>query len=224
MTLTQGHMSKVKVTHSQNPCTCHNSSLPSWTWIIFHNCCPQPKGASWAWPTWPSHISKVKVTVYTYPKTVCRPKLITTNLDLDNISHNCCPWHKDVRVISLTQGHISRSRSQCTHTGNPCLDHNSSLLSWIWVIFHILIAHDRRVCHDLDPWTYLLCQGHSAHIPNIVAAFRGMHVSPSKHSYAGLPRKCDYWTDSQMDRQTPDKEIPMCRYALQATQKSVYSS
>ena len=27
---------------------------------------------------------------------------------------------------------------------------------------------------------------------NIVAAFRGMHVSPAKHSYAWLPRKCDY--------------------------------
>ena len=50
---------------------------------------------------------------------------------------------------------------------------------------------------------------------NIVAAFLGMHASPAKHSYAGLPRKCDYRTD----RQTPDKVIPMCRYASQATQK-----
>ena len=51
---------------------------------------------------------------------------------------------------------------------------------------------------------------------NIVPAFRGMHVSPAKRSYAWLPRKCDYRTD----RQTPDKVIPMCRFALQATQKS----
>ena len=29
----------------------------------------------------------------------------------------------------------------------------------------------------------------------IVAAFRGMHVSPAKHSYAWLPRKCYYRTD-----------------------------
>ena len=35
---------------------------------------------------------------------------------------------------------------------------------------------------------------------NIVAAFRGMHVSPAKHSYAWLPRKCDYRTDTQTDR------------------------
>ena len=60
-------------------------------------------------------------------------------------------------------------------------------------------------------------------LTNIVAAFRGMQVSPGKHSYAWLPRKCDYRTDArthgQTDRQTPDKVIPMCRYALQATQK-----
>ena len=53
----------------------------------------------------------------------------------------------------------------------------------------------------------------------IVAAFQGMHVSPEKHSYAWLPRKCDYRTDRRTDRQTPDKVISMCRYASQATQK-----
>ena len=50
-----------------------------------------------------------------------------------------------------------------------------------------------------------------------------MHVSPVKHSYAWLPRKCDYRTDrqdTQTGRQTPDKVIPMCCYALQAIQKS----
>ena len=44
-----------------------------------------------------------------------------------------------------------------------------------------------------------------------------MHVSPAKHSYAWLPRKCDYRTV----RQTPDKVIPMCRYASQATQRCI---
>ena len=56
---------------------------------------------------------------------------------------------------------------------------------------------------------------------NIVAAFRGMHVSPAKHSYAWLPRKCDYRTDTRRtDRHMPEKVIPMCRYASQVTQKS----
>ena len=48
--------------------------------------------------------------------------------------------------------------------------------------------------------------------PKIVAAFRGMHVSPAKHSYGCV-------TDGRTDRQTTDKVIPMCRYASQATQK-----
>ena len=54
---------------------------------------------------------------------------------------------------------------------------------------------------------------------NIVAAFWGMHVSPAKHSYAGLPRKRDYRTDRHTDRQTPDKVIPMCHHVSQVTQK-----
>ena len=49
----------------------------------------------------------------------------------------------------------------------------------------------------------------------IVAAFRGMHVSPAKHSSASV-------TDRQTDGQTTDKVIPMCRYALQATQKRLF--
>ena len=56
-----------------------------------------------------------------------------------------------------------------------------------------------------------------------MAAFRGMHVSPAKHSYAWLSRKCDYRTDrhTHTHRQTPDKVIPMCRYASQATQQVI---
>ena len=62
----------------------------------------------------------------------------------------------------------------------------------------------------------------------IVAAFRGMHVSPAKHSYASVTdrrtdgrtdRRTDRQTDGRTDGQTTDKVIPMCRYASQATQK-----
>ena len=50
---------------------------------------------------------------------------------------------------------------------------------WIW-------SHDsRQVCLTMN-----------RKILNIVAGFRRMHVSPTKHSYAWLPRKCDYRTDS----------------------------
>ena len=59
-----------------------------------------------------------------------------------------------------------------------------------------------------------------------MAAFRGMHVSPAKHSYAWLPlenvttERTHRQTDGRTDRQTPDKVIPMYRYASQATLKS----
>ena len=60
-----------------------------------------------------------------------------------------------------------------------------------------------------------------------MAAFRGMHVSPAKHSSASVTDgHTDKWTDGQTDRQTDrrtdrqttDKAIPMCRHASQATQ------
>ena len=48
----------------------------------------------------------------------------------------------------------------------------------------------------------------------IVAAFRGMHVSPAKHSYAWLSRKFDYWTDrhthTQTDAGQSDPYVPLC--------------
>ena len=56
-------------------------------------------------------------------------------------------------------------------------------------------------------------------IIKIVAAFRGMHVSPAKHSFASVT---DGQTDRRTDGQTTDKVIPMCRYASQATQKTVF--
>ena len=54
----------------------------------------------------------------------------------------------------------------------------------------------------------------------IVAAFRGMHLLPAKHSYASVTDgQTDGQTDGRTDGQTTDKVIPMCRYASQATQK-----
>ena len=46
---------------------------------------------------------------------------------------------------------------------------------------------------------------------NIVAAFWGMHVSPAKHSYAWLPRKCDYRTDrhTHADAGQSDPYVPL---------------
>ena len=60
-----------------------------------------------------------------------------------------------------------------------------------------------------------MLQWDRAYYYKIVAEFRGMHVSPAKHSSASVT---DGPTDRRTDRQTTDKVIPMCRYASQATQ------
>ena len=63
-----------------------------------------------------------------------------------------------------------------------------------------------------------------------MAAFRGLHVLPAKHSYAWLltslttgqtDGRTDGRTNGWTDKQTPEKVIPMCRYASQATQKEI---
>ena len=51
-----------------------------------------------------------------------------------------------------------------------------------------------------------------------MAAYRGMHMSPAKHSYAWLPKvwlpKCDYQTDRQTHTETDagqsDSYVPLC--------------
>ena len=37
-----------------------------------------------------------------------------------------------------------------------------------------------------------------------------LHVSPEKHSYAWLPRKCDYQTDRQTDARQSDPYMLLC--------------
>ena len=52
-----------------------------------------------------------------------------------------------------------------------------------------------------------------------MATFKGMHGSPAKHQWR--VKLNTVTPDKHKDRQTPDKVIPMCRYALHgiATQK-----
>ena len=86
-------------------------------------------------------------------------KLLTVMLDLDNISHNCCPWTK---VIS------PRSRSLYPQSHNPRPGHNSLLSCRIWIIFHKIVVlelvHDPKMCHELDRRSYVQGQGHNAYI------------------------------------------------------------
>ena len=102
-------------------------------------------------------------------------------LDLDNISHNCCPWPKSVswlwpKVIS------PRARLQYTYIENLNPGHDSLLQNWIWIIFHTLIVHDPRVCHDLHLHCKVIspmlrsqcthtqnpCLGHNSSLPSLI--------------------------------------------------------
>ena len=82
-----------------------------------------------------------------------------------------------------------------------------------------IILHKSKYCRQTTVSFYWNWQNLAISCKNIVAAFHKMHISPAKHSYVWLPRKCDYRTDAQTHGQTPDKVIPKCRFASQATQK-----
>ena len=100
----------------------------------------------------------------------------------------------------------------------------ATYLSEVWVTIGELTVQVWLLYHQLIFEYFTLNLSRTEWWINIVVAFQGMHVSPVKHSYAWLPRKCEYWTDRHRwtDRQTPDKVIPMCRYASLATQKDRY--
>ena len=132
----------------------HNFLSPYPIWIIFHTIVVHDQGCVM------TLISKVKVTVNTYPKSVSRQQLLTAKLGLDNISHNCCPCPKGMswpwpKVIS------PRSRSQCIHVYNEnlCLGHNSSLPCWIWIIFTQL---HKCMCLNVYDWPAWL--GRTRHV------------------------------------------------------------
>ena len=63
---------------------------------------------------------------------------------------------------------------------------------------------------------------------NIVAAFPGMHVSPAKHGYVWLPRKCDYQTDTRTDGWTDRRQTKwsLCdtMFRLAKTQSDIIMS
>ena len=118
MTLTKGHISKVKVTVHTYPKIlvraitphCQVGSVKYFTHILSMT-------EECVITLTQRHISEVKVTVHTYPKSMSGQYLLFAKLGLDNISHNCCPGPKGVswpwpKVIS------PRSWSQCTHNPN----------------------------------------------------------------------------------------------------------
>ena len=74
-----------------------------------------------------------------------------------------------------------RSIPQCTYTQNPSPSHNSLLLCFIWKIFHTIVINSPRVCHDIEPRSYLLGQIHSAHIVTL----RVLAITPHFYIWYG---------------------------------------
>ena len=70
------------------------------------------------------------------------------------------------------------------------------------------------------------CSKTEMHV-NIVAAVKGIHmcrlrnIAMRDYLKSVTTGQTDTGTDRRTDRQTPDKVIPMCPYASQATQKLV---
>ena len=75
---------QVKVYTYPKPCLWYNSSLPCWLLITFHT------NIWWPW----LRVIIAKVKVYTWQKFVYGPLSFTDDLDWDDTSHNCCPWHR----------------------------------------------------------------------------------------------------------------------------------
>ena len=101
--------------------------------------------------------------------------------------------------------------------------------AWIvlcaWSVIHVYLLLVLYTLPFVEIQALLnLCHMLHIYIHKIVAAFRGMHVSPAKHSYGSVTEGgTDGQTDRQTDRQTDKRRtkwslcVPMCRYASQAT-------
>ena len=88
----------------------------------------------------------------------------------------------------------------------PCHKYklNGVFLRWNgFLLFHGIQAHYNKV-QTSSAYSNMTISLYK----NKVAAFRGMHVSPAKHSYAWLPRR--YRTDGQTDAGQSDPYVPLC--------------
>ena len=88
------------------------------------------------------HISKVKVTVHTYPKPCPGHNSSLPCSILIIIYHTIVSWTwiRPFRVIS------QRSRSQFTHGENLFPDHYHSLVTWMGMILHSCCPWPRGCC------------------------------------------------------------------------------
>ena len=104
-----------------------------------------------------------------------------------------------ISIRNLTHNHPkTQDLSKVTNCNTFWGEMKNAILFQILQI--LIIPHNLALfeCPSLLYWFH----HQTLNIKNIVTAFRGMHVSPAKHSYAWLPRKRDYGTDARTHRQT----------------------
>ena len=107
----------------------------------------------------------------------------------------CCPkpvkkYHEYVQ--NLARAHGGSQTQTASFLGGSWFENKlvQNEAAWVSVL-------SDEVCYDCTVSCW------DEHWINIVAAFRGMHESPAKHSSAWLPRKCDYRTDRRRTRWSP---------------------
>ena len=143
MALTQGPISKVNANIAKiHVWAINNSSLPCWILLSMTQGCVMTLTQG--------HIFKFKVTVQTNPISVSW-LYITPHCHVGscNISHNCCPWLKDVSWSS-TMIIPPRSRSQYTQQkiiSGPPFKGNYIGLGWYFNVFVDPVSCWGSICH-----------------------------------------------------------------------------
>ena len=113
--------------------------------------------------------------------------------------------------------------TKCNNTSSPMLlDHCYAFSLLLWPsglkkkfvkegdLNHLLWHHSFVSIVQTTPvrgYIWVLHYYHLTVLKNIVAAIRGMHVSPAKHSFGKCDRKV-WQTDGQTDRQTDGQSDP----------------
>ena len=119
----------------------------------------------------------------------------------------CMRKYRCIAVLMLSTKYFSYAEGKfflasATFWGNNVLGIGST-------VNQVFITHTYEYTRYSFTFCFRNTHLYTQFMSKIVAAFRGMHVSPAKHSYAWLPTKSDYRTDRQTNRQAPDyKNLP----------------
>ena len=152
ITLTEGHVSKLKVTlHTWSKSVraitfdCH-----VWSELYYTQLLPTTKGRFMTLWYWPKVISSRLRSKCTHGQKLC-PGLNSLLRCLIWLIFQAIVVHDPWVCHDLDPRSGLQGQCQYTHRESSSLGHNSLLPYWFWIIFHAIVVHDPKVCHDLDP-------------------------------------------------------------------------